>query len=57
MITATDSRGVTFNPLLQSVQTADGAVFQVIVTSPDGVESVDLEASSRDAAAYIAGQQ
>lgn len=42
---ATDSRGVEYNPFLPSVQTADGAVFQVIVVV-DGERTTDMAASA-----------
>jgi len=54
---AIDSRGIEYNPFLPSVQTADGAVFQILTgeVSPEtGVEIVDMQASVIEAAAYEA---
>lgn len=51
-----DSRGIEYNPFFASVQTTDGAVFQVLVTNEDGEIVCDMEQSSALANEYINGQ-
>ncbi len=48
-----DSRGIEYDPFFVSVQTTDGAVFQVLVTNEDGDIVCDIEQSAVLANEYI----
>lgn len=51
-----DSRGIEYNPFFPSVETQDGAVFQVLVTNEDGETVCDMEQSTASANEYVDGQ-
>jgi len=48
-----DSRGIEYDSFFASVQTTDGAVFQVLVTNEDGETVCDMEQSAALANEYI----
>ena len=50
---AIDSRGIEYDSFFPSVETTDGAVFQVLVTNEDGETVCDMEQSAVLANEYI----
>ena len=48
-----DSRGIEYDSFFASVQTTDGAVFQVLITNEDGETICDMEQSAVLANEYI----
>lgn len=51
-----DSRGIEYDPFFPSVETTDGAVFQVLVTNEDGETVCDMEQSAALTKGYVDGQ-
>lgn len=47
-----DSRGIEYNPFFPSVETTDGAVFQVLVTNEDSETVCDMEQAAALANEY-----
>lgn len=52
-----DIRNIEYNPFLPSVESADGAIFQVLITDPETGEQVtDMPASVSAMKEYEAGR-
>ena len=51
-----DSRGIEYDSFFASVQTTDGAVYQVLVTNEDGEIVCDMEQSAALANGCVDGQ-
>jgi len=51
-----DSRGIEYDSFFPSVETTDGAVFQVLVTNEDGEIVCDMEQAAALANGRVDGQ-